>query len=78
MTTHTDILGRPVAIGDYVTYHTGGDTHVGEVVKLNPRMLTLRRCPKSRWKDRPDHAYAFACTLVPPEAVTLWVLAKGG
>lgn len=72
--TRTDYLGQEISIGDYVVYTVGNFMRVGQVTKFNPKMLTIGRVPKDKWKTRNDNQYPRACVKVPAETVTMAVL----
>jgi len=40
---HTDILGRPLAVGQCVAYAAGNSLYVATIVKLNPKMVRVKQ-----------------------------------
>lgn len=49
---HRDILGQPLAIGDCVVYPSSNAMYVGTIVKLNPKMIKVRRVgTRSNWEQ---------------------------
>jgi hypothetical protein len=39
---HYDLLGRQLAVGDYIAYPDGNSLRLGTVDKLNPKMVRVR------------------------------------
>ena len=40
---HKDILGRPLEVGKCVAYAAGNSLYVATVVKLNPKMVKVKK-----------------------------------
>ena len=47
---HTDKLGRPIKVGDFVAFPDRNSLEVGVVKKLNPKMIGVGRI-KSKWSQ---------------------------
>lgn len=48
---HCDILGQPLAVGDCVVYPSSNSMYVGTVVKLNPKMVKVKKIGRSKWEQ---------------------------
>lgn len=58
---HRDLLGRVLAVGDYVAYPVSNDLKLGKIEKLSPKMVkvqgrwSINKYPKDTVKlDGPD------------------------
>ena len=76
-TTVPDIINRPIAVGDYVVYHT----RVYQVQKLayadtkaiqSVVMMLLSKTKSTRAKE----AYSKHCCKIPKEDMMMWALGK--
>jgi len=70
MSEFKDILGRPLAVGDFVSF----DTSVFEIVRFTPKMVGLSQLG-SRYGRKPLK-YSNELVLLPPQDVTVWLLTK--
>lgn len=49
---HRDLLGQPLALGDCVVFPSHNTMYVGTVVKLNPKMIKIKRVgSRSTWQQ---------------------------
>jgi len=46
---HKDKLGRDLKIGDVVAFPTHNSLEIGQITKLNPKMINLDKVPASKW-----------------------------
>jgi hypothetical protein len=69
-----DVIGRPIAVNDWVSYLVRGrhDIGVGKILRITPKMISVS------WKDtdRGYSVYEDDITLLPPEDVMMWLLKK--
>ena len=67
-----DILGRELAVDDYVTFE--GVVYV--IVKFTPKMVSIKRVksPSRIYGSTTKLRYAVELTLVPKDDVLLWIL----
>jgi hypothetical protein len=70
MSEFTDLIGRPLAVGDYVAY----DDLVFEIVRFTQKMVGLSQLG-SRYSRKPL-IYSSELVLLPPQDVTAWLLTK--
>lgn len=71
--TH-DKLKNEIQVGDYVAYHKTSRMHIGQVTKINPKMLTISRIPASRRKPKPDHEYPSETVKLDEKTVLAYLL----
>lgn len=64
----TDILGRELSVGDFVTC----DTYVFKIIKFTPKMVSVQYAKSSGSKL--IHKYGRELTLVPESDVLMWLL----
>ena len=67
---HQDILGQPLAVGDAVVYPVSNTMYVGTVVKLNPKMIKVKRVG-SKWEQ---NKYPSDLAKVSGAEVTMYLL----
>ena len=49
---HRDLLGQPLTIGDCVVFPSSNTMYVGTVIKLNPKMVKVKRVgQKYSWEQ---------------------------
>ncbi len=73
---HRDILGQPLAVGDCVVFPSTNSMYVGTIVKLNPKMVKVRRVGKSRgWES---NKYPQDLARVSGAEVTMYLLKHQG
>ena len=69
-----DVIGRPIAVGDWVSFLVKGrsDVGVGKILRITPKMVSVT------WKttDRSYSVYEDDITLLPPADVMMWLLKK--
>ena len=69
-----DVIGRPVAVDDWVSFLVKGqgDIGVGKILRITPKMVRVT------WKntDRSCCVYEDEITLLPPADVMMWLLKK--
>jgi hypothetical protein len=69
---HKDILGQPIAVGDAVVYPSSNSMCVGVVVKLNPKMVKVKRVgTKYSWEQ---NKYPSDLARVSGAEVTMYML----
>lgn len=71
---HRDILGQPLAMGDCVVFPSSNTMYVGTIVKLNPKMIKVRRVgTKYAWEQ---NKYPQDLVRVSGPEVTMYLLAN--
>lgn len=71
---HRDLLGQPLAIGDCVVFPSSNAMYVGTVIKLNPKMIKVRRVgSRSKWEQ---NKYPQDLVRVSGPEVTMYLLTK--
>lgn len=71
---HRDIFGKPLQVGDFVVApYYNKDISVFSVIKLNPKMIKLRRIASRGWQGT-QNAYAVHTVKVDGPEVTMYVL----
>lgn len=72
---HKDKLGRVINLDDFVCYPDGNSLEIGKVLKLNAKMIKVRRIPdmKRKWEDN-KNKYSWDCVLVDGKEVTMYIL----
>lgn len=71
---HRDILGQPLALGDCVVYPSSNSMYVGTIVKLNPKMVKVRRVgTRTTWEQ---NKYPQDLARVSGPEVTMYLLSK--
>jgi hypothetical protein len=78
MTTpdHRDVLGQPLTVGDCVVFPSSNSMYVGMIVKLNPKMVKVRRVGKARsWEQ---NKYPQDLAKVSGAEVTMYLLKNQG
>lgn len=72
---HKDKLGRVINLNDFVCYPDGNSLEIGKVLKINPKMIKVRRIPDKnrRWEDN-KNKYSWDCVLVDGKEVTMYIL----
>lgn len=69
---HRDVLGQPLAVGDCVVFPSSNSMYVGTVVKLNPKMVKVKRVgTRSTWEQ---NKYPADLARVSGAEVTLYLL----
>lgn len=71
---HNDILGRPLAVGDFVAASYHNNMRVSKITKLAPKMVILS-LPLSSYRDN-FKCYPNQCVLLPIDDVTFYLLSK--
>ena len=79
---HTDKLGNPLNVGDFVAYPHNSILKIGQIIKLNPKMVKVKSVIKKKskrpWLDNREDSgtnkYPTDCIVVRGELVTLYVL----
>jgi hypothetical protein len=67
---HTDILGNQLTAGDIVCYTDHNSMAVGSIVRLNPKMVRIKKIGKT-WEV---NKYPFDTVKVDGEMVTYYLL----
>jgi len=70
MSVFQDLIGRHLAIGDFVAY----DRSVFEIVRFTPKMVEISQLG-SRYSRKPLK-HSIELVLLPPHDVTVWLLTK--
>ncbi len=70
---HKDILGQPLSVGDAVVYPSSNSMYVGTIVKLNPKMVKVKRVGRSKWES---NKYPQDLARVSGPEVTMYLLTK--
>ena len=69
---HKDILGQPLSVGDCVVFPSSNSMYVGTIIKLNPKMIKVKRVGKSRgWEQ---NKYPVDLAKVSGAEVTMYLL----
>lgn len=69
---HRDILGQPLGIGDAVVFPSSNSMYVGMIVKLNPKMVKVKRVgTKYKWEQ---NKYPADLAKVSGAEVTMYLL----
>ena len=72
---HKDILGQPIALGDAVVFPSSNTMYVGVVIKLNNKMVKVRRIgAKTRYGE--INKYPSDLVRVSGPEVTMYLLTK--
>lgn len=72
---HKDILGQPLAVGDCVVFPSSNTMYVGTIIKLNPKMIKVKRVGKrSSWEQ---NKYPQDLAKVSGAEVTMYLLSNG-
>lgn len=79
---HTDKIGRPITLGDFVAYAHGNDLKVGTITKVNEKMCRVQKIGKvgTTWRGKPDPghlAYLSNMVLLDGPDVTMYLLTHG-
>ena len=48
---HQDLFGQPLAVGDCIVFPSYNTMHVGTIVKLNPKMIRIKRVGSRAWEQ---------------------------
>jgi hypothetical protein len=73
---HCDILGQPLNVGDCVVYPSSNTMHVGTVIKLNPKMVKIKRIGTGyKWEQ---NKYPKDLARVSGAEVTMYLLKHQG
>jgi hypothetical protein len=71
---HRDVLGQPLAAGDVVVFPSSNSMYVGTVIKLNPKMVKVKRVGTNyQWEQ---NKYPSDLAKVSGPEVTMYLLAK--
>lgn len=71
---HRDLLGQPLTIGDCVVFPSSNSMYVGTVIKLNPKMVKVKRVgQKYSWEQ---NKYPQDLVRVSGPEVTMYLLTK--
>ena len=71
---HRDLLGQPLTIGDCVVFPSSNTMYVGTVIKLNPKMVKVKRVgQKYSWEQ---NKYPQDLVRVSGPEVTMYLLTK--
>lgn len=75
---HFDKLGALLNVGDYVAYPHMSTLQIGQIIKLNPKMVKIKgvnKPPKRQWRESPGvNRYPHDCVLVSGDLVTMYIL----
>lgn len=69
---HRDILGQTLSLGDAVVFPSSNSMYVGTIVKLNPKMVKVKRVG-SKWDT---NKYPQDLARVSGPEVTMYLLTK--
>ena len=69
---HRDILGQTLAVGDCVVYPSMNSMSIGTVIKLNPKMVKVRRVGAKRYGE--SNKYPADLAKVSGAEVTMYLL----
>lgn len=70
---HGDMMGNIISIDAFVAYPNHNSLEIGQVVKINSKMIRIRRIPASRYKAE-YLKYPNDLLLVDSSAVSWWLL----
>ncbi len=71
---HRDVLGQPLAVGDCVVFPSSNTMYVGTVIKLNPKMVKVKRVgKKTSWEQ---NKYPEDLAKVSGPEVTMYLLTR--
>lgn len=48
---HTDIFGQELVLDDCVVYPQSNSMKIGKVVKINPKMISVKNLTSSGWRS---------------------------
>jgi hypothetical protein len=68
---HYDRLGKEINIGSHVAFPASNSLYIGEVIKLNPKMIGVQRISKGRSHH---NKYPIECVVVDSSDVTVAIL----
>jgi hypothetical protein len=72
---HLDRLGKLLAIDDYVAYSQGNSLHIGLIIKINPKMLKIKKvATKSTWHKGEYNIYPSQTVKIEGSDAMLYVL----
>jgi len=72
---HLDLLGNPINLGDCVAYPNSNSLCIGTVVKLNPKMIGVKRVgPRHDYKL---NKYPTDIVVLNSQDVTMYLLKAG-
>ena len=72
--THVDILGYELHVGDFVVAYYYNGLEICKIVKLNPKMISIRPVKEGRWKK---NVYPHDMVKINPDDVTMFLLRSG-
>lgn len=71
---HQDLFGQPLELGDCVVYPRSNSMTVGTVIKLNPKMVGVRKVGAGNWNN--CNKYPAELVKVSGAEVTMYLLKK--
>lgn len=70
---HRDILGQSLEVGDCVVYPSMNSMYVGMIIKLNPKMVKVKRVG-SKYRTSGQNKYPADLAKVSGAEVTMYLL----
>jgi len=70
---HRDILGQPLEVGDCVVYPSSNSMYIGMIIKLNPKMVKVKRVG-SKYRTSGQNKYPADLAKVSGAEVTMYLL----
>lgn len=75
---HHDRIGRPIVVGDYVAFPSRNTLDIGQVTKLNAKMVKVERLNtktrKAGYKPLSYNKYGTDCVVLDGPSLTLYLL----
>ena len=75
MSNVTDIIDRPIRVGDFVAYPTSNSLAFGRVIKLNNKMIKVVKVPAGKFVDSGSNKYPHDTVKLEAKDMT-WYLLK--
>jgi hypothetical protein len=73
---HVDLLGNPINLGDCVTFPYNSSLRIGIVIKLNPKMIGVKRVGSKRPGIK-YNKYPTDMVVLNSQDVTMYLLKAG-
>ena len=76
---HVDKLGQKLKVGDCVVWPIHNHLEIGIIVKLNPKMVKLKKIePSKRWQPSTWNKYASDVVKLEGPIVSMYIIKNSG
>ena len=75
--SHTDRLGRPIEVGNYVAVGHHNGLMIAQVIKLNPKMVKITKVPPNRFSSE-YNKYASEMVVLDSDEMIFYILKNAG